>query len=211
MTANFWRSFSCAVILFLLLREGCHWHETTQLEKALGKCKEAKPEWNPIEVTRIDSVRVTDTFNKVVLKPYAVVKHQVDSFIAFDRLPVDTAAILKDYYSKVYYKDSSLTKWGAILIMDTITKNRIAGRSVITDFTIPVVTNTITKSIEQKKRNQVYIGLNLQGKADDYLFAAGPSLMFKTKSDKAFEIGALFNKGGYMTYQAGLKWNISFH
>jgi hypothetical protein len=66
---------------------------------------------------------------------------------------VDTAAILADYYARVYYSDTANTKYGNVIIQDTVTQNRIAARRVLTDFKFPEVTKAITP-----KRKQWSIG-----------------------------------------------------
>ena len=60
-------------------------------------------------------------------------------------MKIDTAAILTDYYAKVFYRDTSKTKYGNVIIEDTVTRNRIAARRVLTDFKIPEITKTITE------------------------------------------------------------------
>lgn len=58
----------------------------------------------------------------------------------------DTAAI-NDYYSTRSYTDTIKTEYGPLTIKDDISQNAIAGRSWKADFTIPVVTNTITNTV----------------------------------------------------------------
>ena len=76
-------------------------------------------------------------------------KVRVDSFIAYEKVyvpvKIDTAAILTDYYAKVFYRDTSKTKYGSVIIEDSVTQNRIAARRVLTDFKIPEITKTITE------------------------------------------------------------------
>ncbi len=141
---------------------------------------------------------------------YVPVPGRVDSFVQYEMLAVDTAAILKDYYARIFYDDPVTTKYGVIHIKDTVSKNRIASRKVETDFTIPVVTKTETVTLHEPKRNQVYIGLNAQGTKESLLTAVGPSIMLKTKGDKVFEVGALLSKNNLLTYQAGIKFKIKF-
>lgn len=71
---------------------------------------------------------------------------RVDSFIVYEKVPeyrVDTVLVLNDFYSKVYYSDTTKTKYGNIVVQDTVTQNRIAARRVLTDFKIPEITKTI--------------------------------------------------------------------
>lgn len=71
---------------------------------------------------------------------------RVDSFIVYEKVPeyiVDTVLVLNDFYSKIYYSDTTKTKYGNIVVQDTVTQNRIAARRVLTDFKIPEITKTI--------------------------------------------------------------------
>jgi hypothetical protein len=83
-------------------------------------------------------------------------KVRVDTLTKFEKVVVyipaniDTGVILADYYSKVFYSDTTKTKYGNVIIKDTVTQNRISARQVITDFKIPEV--TITKTITPKRK-----------------------------------------------------------
>jgi hypothetical protein len=95
--------------------------------------------WYRPSVTAIIGAQIP-TINTVV---------RVDSFIAYETVPVyvnaniDTLAILKDYFAKVYYSDTTKTKYGNVIIQDTVSQNRIGARRVLTDFKIPEITKTI--------------------------------------------------------------------
>ena len=78
----------------------------------------------------IDTVDVIKT--KVVTKKGADIIHEViqhDTTIKL--IDVDTAALLKDYLAKVIYKDTLRLpdSLGIVALTDTITKNRILGRT----------------------------------------------------------------------------------
>jgi hypothetical protein len=169
---------------------------------------------NPVNIDepKIDTVFVpvkdSSGWYKPTVKVIRTVQPvRVDSFVQFDKVfvEVDTAAILKDYYSKVFYSDTTKTKYGNVIIKDTVTENRISARQVITDFNIPVITKTVT----QPKRTQVYIGMNVQGMPASPITAFGPSIMLKTKQDKVIELGAL-TAGHYWMYHASIKFKLSF-
>lgn len=117
---------------------------------------------------------------------------------------VDTAAILQDYFAKVYYRDSLATEYGTITIEDTISLNRIQARRWQTNFIIPVVTKTITQSA--KPRNQVYAGFSgLFGQTN---IGAEINLSLKNKKDQVYEIGAgLFGPQPYV--RIGTKFKLS--
>jgi hypothetical protein len=111
-----------------------------------NKCYGPKP---PKVETKIDTVYVyvRDSTKWYVPVPEVVVitkPGRIDSFIAYDKIIVrDTVEVMNDYYSKVYYSDTTQTKYGSVVIQDTVTQNRIAARRVLTDFKIPEITKTI--------------------------------------------------------------------
>jgi hypothetical protein len=108
-----------------------------------NKCCNPKP---PEVKVRIDTVYVHVKDSTVWYKPEVVVitkPGRVDSFIAYDKIIVrDTVEVMNDYYSKVYYSDTTQIKYGSVVIQDTVTQNRIAARRVFTDFKIPEITIT---------------------------------------------------------------------
>jgi hypothetical protein len=120
---------------------------------------------------------------------------------------IDTAAIIESYLQKVGYKDTVHTKYGFVRIYDTVTQNRIIARRVFTDFDVPLVTNTIT--IRDKPRGEVYIGAGGMWNCQEKLLGVGPSLMYKSKRDQVFEVGAMVNTASQLSYFAGLKFKIS--
>lgn len=79
---------------------------------------------------------------------------RVDSFIQYEYLPVDTAAILRDYFARLYYVDTIRTQYGTLTLFDSLSQNRIKRRRWELDFTVP----EITRTKEAPKRNQLYLG-----------------------------------------------------
>jgi hypothetical protein len=81
------------------------------------------------------------TVYKGVPTPYAV--HHTDTVPPYDTvwqsgdtqyvlIPIDTMAIMKDYYSKVYYRDTVKNDSSAFIVLkETIFKNRISNREIV--------------------------------------------------------------------------------
>jgi hypothetical protein len=101
--------------------------------------------WYRPQITSIQGAAIPDP-SKVRVDSFTTIEHVV----VYVPMNVDTAAILADYFSKIYYSDTTKTKYGNVIIKDTVTQNRIAARQVITDFKIPEV--TITKTISPKRK-----------------------------------------------------------
>lgn len=166
------------------------------LKAKLAECegKQLQPVTNTVIKTDTFYQHSTDTFTKTELMPYAVIRYRVDSFTAFEKVPVDTAAILQDFFSKAYYSQPYVTQYGKIIINDTVTQNRIAGRSVITDFTIPVITKTITNTIQAKKKVKGFLVASLTGSFEKPLQQIGGGFMLQFKNDNSVEAQIKFDK-----------------
>jgi hypothetical protein len=138
----------------------------------------------------IDTVDVVKT--KVVTKKGEDIYHEtiVEKEVIIPAV-IDTAALLKDYYSKVLYKDVLVLpdSLGTVAVTDTISQNKILGRT----FNASVKQRTIkeTTIVKEPARTQVYYGLNAGFNREDYVSAIGAGLMVKTKKDKIYQ----FNLG----------------
>ena len=123
---------------------------------------------------------------------------------------VDTNLILKDYYSNNIYIDTLKLKdsLGFVSIRDTISKNLISSRVFDEHINQKTIINTIV--VKDIPKNQLYIGGNI-GIQKPNILMFGPSLLFKTKSDKIYGIQAGFNSemNGYI--QGSLYWKIQLN
>jgi hypothetical protein len=138
----------------------------------------------------IDTVDVIKT--KVVTKKGEDIYHEVivEKEVQIPAV-VDTAALLKDYYSKVLYKDVLVLpdSLGTVAVTDTISQNRILGRT----FNANVTQRTIkeTTIVKEPAKTQLYYGLNAGFNKEDYVSAIGGGVILKTKKDKIYQ----FNLG----------------
>jgi hypothetical protein len=102
---------------------------------------------------------------------------------------VDTMALLKDYYSKVLYKDTLVLpdSLGIVSLLDTISQNRILGRT----FNASVKQRTIkeTMIVKELPKTQVYYGLTGGFNKADVVSNVGAGLLIKTKKDKIYNLG----------------------
>ncbi len=94
---------------------------------------------------------------------------------------VDSAAILKDYLAKIIYKDTLVLDGGlgTIALTDTITKNRILGRT----WDAKVKERTIKEEliVKEPAKAQLYYGINAGFNKADYVSAVGAGVILKTK------------------------------
>jgi hypothetical protein len=135
----------------------------------------------------IDTVEVVKT--KIVTKKgediyhETIVEHEV-------RVPVnvDTNAILKEYYTKVLYKDVLVLpdSLGTVAVTDTISQNKIFGRT----FNANVKQRTIkeTTIVKELPKNQVYFGFGGQFNKTDLITGLSTGVILKTKTDKIYQV-----------------------
>ena len=138
----------------------------------------------------IDTVDIVKT--KVVTKKGEDIYHEtiVEKEVQV-QVPaiVDTQALLKDYYSKVLYKDTLVLpdSLGTVALLDTITQNKILGRT----FNANVKQRTIkeTMIVKELPKTQVYYGLTGGFNKADVVSNVGAGLLIKTKKDKIYNLG----------------------
>ncbi len=125
-------------------------------------------------------------------------------------IDVDTIAILKDYYSKYYYSDVvPLDSIGTATISDTISKNKIISRSIIFDYKIPIIKETIV--VQEDRVNKMFIGGGINVANEDFINSVYIGVILKTKRDKMFglNIGASTVNNELFPYVGGsMYWKI---
>ena len=163
----------------------------------------------------IDTVDVIKT--KVVTKKGDDIYHEtiVEKEVLIPTI-IDTAALLKDYYSKVLYKDVLVLpdSLGTVAVTDTISQNKILGRTF--DANVKQRTIKETLIVKEPARNQVYYGLNGGFNKADVVSSVGAGIMLKTKKDKIYQFTLGVNNrvvdgttGGFSPYVGfGTYWKI---
>jgi hypothetical protein len=136
----------------------------------------------------IDTFEVVKT--KVVTKKGEDIYHEtiVEKEVIIPAV-VDTAALLKDYYSKVLYKDVLVLpdSLGTIAVTDTISQNKIWGRT----FDAKVKQREIKETLIVKElpKTQIYYGLTGGFNKADVVSNVGAGFLIKTKKDKIYNLG----------------------
>lgn len=165
----------------------------------------------------IDTVEVEKV--KVVTKKGKDIVHEVidvDTLVLKEMVNVDSAAILKDYLSKVIYKDTLVLDGGlgTIALTDTITKNRILGRTWDAKVKERIIKEELI--VKEPAKAQLYYGLNAGFNKEDYVSAVGAGVILKTKKDKIYQLGIGVNNrtvdgtnGSFSPYVGfGTYWKI---
>jgi len=138
----------------------------------------------------IDTIEVEKT--KVVTKQGKDIVHEVidvDTLVLKELVNVDSAAILKDYLAKIVYKDTLTLDGGlgTIALTDTITKNRILGRTWDAKVKERIIKEELI--VKEPAKAQLYYGLNGGFNKADVVSHVGAGLMLKTKKDKLYQFG----------------------
>jgi hypothetical protein len=163
----------------------------------------------------IDTIDIVKT--KVVTKKGEDIYHEtiVEKEVIIPAV-IDTMALLKDYYSKVLYKDTLVLpdSLGTVSVIDTITQNKILGRT----FNASVKQRTIkeTMIVKELPKTKVFYGLEGGFNKADFVSSVGAGVLINTKKDKIYQLGLGVNNqttdgtnGGFTPYiRGGVYWKI---
>ena len=163
----------------------------------------------------IDTIDIVKT--KVVTKKGEDIYHEtiVEKQVVIPAV-IDTMALLKDYYSKVLYKDTLVLpdSLGIVALNDTISQNKILGRT----FNASVKQRTIkeTTIVKELPKTKLFYGLEGGFNKADFVSSVGAGVLINTKKDKIYQLGlGVTNQttdgtnGGFTPYvRGGVYWKI---
>ena len=163
----------------------------------------------------IDTVDIVKT--KIVTKKGEDIYHEtiVEKEVIIPAI-IDTLALLKDYYSKVLYKDTLILpdSLGIVALNDTISQNKILGRT----FNASVKQRTIkeTTIVKELPKTKIFYGLEGGFNKADVVSSVGAGVLINTKKDKIYQLGLGVNNkttdgttGGFTPYiRGGVYWKI---
>lgn len=148
-----------------------------------------KKQVNTITKTTIDTVITHKTFTKFT-------KGDKIPFKVLDTIykqNYDTTYIVKDYNQVKEFTDSIRQDSNLYVIKDTISQNRIIGRSFKAK--IQEKTITITNNIQVKPKSALYLGIRSDLSEDMSKVNYNISLSFKTRQRGLFSVG--YGMSGY--------------
>jgi hypothetical protein len=150
----------------------------------------------PVIVT--DTVYQQKTFTKFI-KGNSIPFVVLDTIYIIDRV-TDTITIVKDYNQvKVYSDTMRIDSLGYAYIQDTISQNKIQGRGFSANFNLPTI--TITKLIEPKSKNQLYLGFIGDLKHSNGQIGIGGSIALKTAKNTLYTATATMNGYSFGYYK----------
>ena len=182
--------------------------KTGEIVKVDGKKYELiKHEIDTVEVvkTKVVTRKGEDIYHETI------VEHEV-------RVPVnvDTNAILKEYYTKVLYKDVLVLpdSLGTVAVTDTISQNKILGRTF--DANVKQRTIKETTIVKELPKNKLFYGIEGGFNKADVVSHIGMGILLNTKKDKIYNLGiGVANRvvdgtnGGLTPYiSGGVYWKI---
>ena len=137
-----------------------------------------------------DTVYQEKTFTKYI-KGKSIPFVVLDTIYKIDEVH-DTITIISDY-SRVYsYSDTiRIDSLGYAYIQDTISQNKIQGRGFSASFNLPTI--TVTKLIEPKRKNELYLGFIGDLRHDNKQIGIGGSIALKTAKNTLFVANATMN------------------
>ena len=163
-----------------------------------GKGTPAEP--NIVRDTIIEQVTIEKEYPVYVPKVEYITKVNIDTFSS----PIDTSAILSDYYAIKTYKDTQVLDSLNLTIIDTVSQNQIKGRKINYTFTYP--RTTIKETITLNKR-ELYVGFGLTGNQKQLQYLGG-EMVFRNKKRQAYGLGVGVNQNLVPVISARMYWKL---
>lgn len=145
---------SIVIVVFLISSLSYVWIQKENKEKELivvnGKVYELLSK--EVEVVEVEKIVTQFKEGKTI---YVEVEVPVEVFIPTE---IDTMEVLQDYYSTRVYSDTlRVENLGYVTIVDTISQNKIIGRSFKANLLERTITETIT--VKELPRLQIWTGI----------------------------------------------------
>jgi len=134
-----------------------------------------------IKDTITEYVTIEKDYPVYIPKVKYITKIKIDTFST----PIDTSAILSDYYAIKTYEDKQVLDSLDLTITDTVSQNQIMGRKIAYNFTYP--RKTIKETIYLNKR-ELYFGVGVTGNPDQLQYLGG-EMVFRNKKRQAYGLG----------------------
>jgi hypothetical protein len=147
---------------------------------------------------------ITKTVREVSVKyvPFKIYKPSKNIDTCNSRLD----SLLMEHSMMRAYRDTlSIDSVGTVVVLDTVWRNKLSGRTYISNYTVPTITNTITKTEDPKR--QLYIGGNIfADKRILHIFSSG--LIYKDRKDRVYQANIGVTMDGNISYGLGTYWKI---
>ena len=152
-----------------------------------------KKQINTVTKTKRDTIVTTKTLTKYIKGNKIPFKVLDTIFTNIYKENHDTTYIVKDYNQVKEYTDSIKQENNLYVIKDTISQNKIIGRSFKAQ--VQEKTITITNNIQAKPKAALYLGIRSDLSTDYSKVNYNVSLSFKTRQRGLFSVG--YGMSGY--------------
>ena len=153
-----------------------------------------------IRDTIVESIIIEKTYPIYTPKVKYITKVDIDTFST----PIDTSAILSDYYAIKTYEDKQVLDSLSLTITDTISQNQIKSRKISYTFTYPQT--TIRETIILNKR-ELYFGIGATGNQDQLQYLGG-EIVFRNKKRQAYGLGVGVDQNLVPVISARMYWKL---
>jgi len=153
-----------------------------------------------IRDTIIEYVTIEKEYPVYVPKVKYITKVDIDTFTT----PIDTSAILSDYYAIKTYEDKQVLDSLNLTITDTVSQNQIMGRKIAYNFTYP--RTTIKETIYLNKR-ELYFGVGVTGNPDQLQYLGG-EMVFRNKKRQAYGLGVGVDQNLIPVISVRMYWKL---
>jgi len=151
-----------------------------------------------LTVTKPQIVKTIESHDSIIIKEYVPDTN-------YAKLVVQYQEIVNQLLAKNIMQDSvAIDSVGYVKIIDTVQKNLIVGRSVLSRISYPIIRETIT--LPAKKTNQLYVGGAILGTpAPNGIMG---SALLKTRNDFLFGGSLSINTYGDLQYGIHSYWKL---
>jgi hypothetical protein len=150
--------------------------------------------------TIVEYVTIEKEYPVYVPKIKYVTRVNIDTF----SLPIDTSAILTDYYAIKTYEDTQVLDSLDLTITDTVSQNQIVGRKIAYNFTYPRKTIKETVYINQR---ELYFGLRGIGNLDQINYLGG-EMLYRTKKKQVYSFGVGVDQNLVPVIALSMYWKL---
>jgi hypothetical protein len=150
--------------------------------------------------TVVEYVTIEKEYPVYIPKIKYVTKVNIDTFT----VPVDTLAILADYYAIKTYEDIQVLDSLDLTITDTVSQNQILGRKIAYNFTYPRKTIKETVYINQR---ELYFGLRGIGNLDQINYLGG-EMLYRTKKKQVYSFGVGVDQNLVPVIALSMYWKL---
>jgi hypothetical protein len=150
--------------------------------------------------TIIEYVTIEKEYPVYVPKVKYVTRVNIDTF----SIPIDTSAILADYYAIRTYEDTQVLDSLDLTITDTVSQNQIVGRKIAYNFTYP--RKTIKETIYLNQR-ELYVGLRGIGNLDQISYLGG-EMLYRTKKKQVYSFGVGVDQNLVPVIALSMYWKL---